>query len=176
MRPFVFHLPAIYLVSFLAALALQAGAISAQENIPDNSGSAAAQELLEMSPLVIFSGANTHSFTVELADEPDERRQGLMFRRSMEADHGMLFLHDRPQRAAMWMKNTYISLDILFIQQDGVIVNIARDTEPGSLSQIASKGRVIGVLELNAGTSERLGIKPGDQVLHAIFDNAPKIR
>ena len=174
MRPPVFRLPRIFLVSFLAALALQAGAISAQENNPDNGGSAAAQELLEVSLLVILSGADTHSFIVELADEPQERRRGLMFRRSMEADHGMLFRHDRTQRAAMWMKNTYISLDILFIQQDGVIVNIARDTEPGSLSQIASKGRVLGVLELNAGTAERLGIKPGDQVLHAIFDNAPK--
>ena len=175
MRPPVCRLPRIFLVSFLAALALQAGAVSAQESIPSNGGSPAAQELLEVSSLVILSGADALNFTVELADEPEERRRGLMFRRSMEADHGMLFRHDRPQRSSMWMKNTYISLDILFIQQDGVIVNIARDTEPGSLSQIASKGRVLGVLELNAGTSERLGIKPGDQVLHAIFGSAPKV-
>ncbi len=169
MPPPVFRLARILLLSFLAAPALQAGAISAQEN----GAPTVAQQQLETSALMILSGAETHSFTVELADEPEERRRGLMFRRSMAAGDGMLFRHDQPQRSAMWMKNTYISLDILFIQQDGVIVNIAPDTEPESLTQITSKGRVLAVLELNAGITERLGIKPGDQVLHAIFGNAP---
>jgi hypothetical protein len=169
MRPSFSCLPRIFLVSLLVALAMEAGAISAQEN----SEPTVTPQLLETSVLMILSGGETHSFTVELADEPKERRRGLMFRRSMEADHGMLFRHDRLQRSAMWMKNTYIPLDILFIQQDGVIVNIVRDTKPKSLTQITSKGRVLGVLELNAGITERLGIKPGDQVRHAIFGNAP---
>lgn len=168
MPPPVFRLARILLVSFLAALALETGAISAQEN-----GAPTVAQQLETSALMILSGAETHSFTVELADEPEERRRGLMFRRSMAAGHGMLFRHDQPQRSAMWMKNTYIPLDILFIQPDGVIVNIVPDTEPESLTQIASKGRVLAVLELNAGITGRLGIKPGDQVLHAIFGNAP---
>lgn len=169
MPPSAFRLPGIFLLSLLVALVMGTGVVSADED----SGEAATPQSLETSSLAILSGASMHRFTVELADEPEERRQGLMFRRSMADDHGMLFRHDRPQRSAMWMKNTYIPLDILFIQQDGVIVNIAHDTVPKSLSQITSKGRVLGVLELNAGITESLGIKPGDQVLHAIFDNAP---
>ena len=169
MRPSAFHTPAIIALGLLGMLLAYVGVAIAEDN--DRSG--VVPQSLETSNLVIFSGADVQRFTVELADEPAERRQGLMFRRSMDADHGMLFLFDRPQRVTMWMKNTYISLDILFLQQDGVIVNIAHDTEPESLSQIASKGRVLGVLELSAGTTERLEIKPGDQVLHAIFGNAP---
>lgn len=168
------RLPGIIALSLLITLATQFSLAAAQEGDANEAGSADAPQMLEVSTLTILSGAKTHSFTVELADEPDERRQGLMFRRSMEPDHGMLFRYDQPQRVAMWMKNTFIPLDILFLQQDGVIVNIAPDAEPGSLSQIASKGRVLGALELNAGTSERLGLKPGDQVLHAIFGNAGK--
>lgn len=170
MRPFAICLPRIIVFGLLGLLLVHVGAATAQ----DNSGPAVVPQTFEMSNLVIVSGANVQRFTVELADEPAERRQGLMFRRSMDADHGMLFKYDQPQRVAMWMKNTYISLDILFIQQDGVIVNIARDTEPESLSQIASKGRVTGVLELAAGTAERLEIKPGDEVQHAMFGNAPE--
>lgn len=168
LRPAVTRLGKFSALVLLVFLSAKAGTLSAQDG-----GSGGAAQTLETSTLVILSGAKTHRFEVEIADEPAERRRGLMFRRSMEADHGMLFRHDQPQRSAMWMKNTFISLDILFIQQDGVIVNIAHDTEPESLTQIASKGRVLGVLELNAGTTRRLAIKPGDQVLHAIFGNAP---
>ncbi len=161
-------------LSLVITLATESPLAVAQEGDVYEAGSADAPQMLELSILTILSGAKTHNFTVELADEPAERRQGLMFRRSMGPDHGMLFLYDQPQRVAMWMKNTFIPLDILFLQQDGVVINIARDAEPGSLSQIASKGRVLGALELNAGTSERLGLKPGDQVLHVIFGNAGK--
>lgn len=162
MRAFVYRLYCIMLSGFLL---VQTDIALAQ----DRSEPEGVAQQLEFSDLVILSGGNLHNFTVELADEPEERRKGMMFRYSVEADRGMLFRFDRPQRAAMWMKNTYISLDILFIQQDGIIVNIAQDTEPHSLPQIASKGRVIGVLELKAGVTEELGIKPGDRVLHAIF-------
>lgn len=165
-----FHLPGIIVIGLLGMLIAPVGDAIAQ----DSDQPAVVTQSLETSNLIILSGAEVQRFTVELADEPAERSQGLMFRRSMDADHGMLFLFDRPQRVTMWMKNTFISLDILFLQQDGVIVNIAHDTEPESLSQIVSKGRVLGVLELSAGTTERLEIKPGDQVLHAIFGNAPR--
>lgn len=163
---------ALGLLLAMTASGLNSGLVFAEGDGQEAGRSAVEPQSLETSTLIILSGAKTHSFIVELADESNERRVGLMFRNSMDEGHGMLFLYDQPQRVAMWMKNTFISLDILFLQQDGVIINIARDAEPGSLSQIASKGRVLGALELNAGTSERLGLKPGDQVLHAIFGNA----
>ena len=122
-------------------------------------------------PLVIAANGASHTFNVELAATEKERQVGLMFRRKMAPDAGMLFDYVRSQRVAMWMKNTYIPLDMLFIAGDGRVVNIAKRTVPHSLTSIPSAGRVRAVLELNAGTSDRLGIKPGDQVRHRIFGN-----
>ena len=125
------------------------------------------------SRLVIVSESGRHEFTVELAVTPEQRAQGLMYRRGMAADAGMLFDYSRRAgRAAMWMKNTYIPLDMLFIKADGEIESIAERTVPHSLESVSSKGPVRGVLELNGGTAARLGIEPGDTVEHAIFGNA----
>ena len=116
-------------------------------------------------PLAIVSESGRHEFTVELALTPQQRSQGLMYRRSMAADAGMLFdFGPHGGRASMWMKNTYIPLDMLFIRGDGTIESIAARTVPHSLESIASKGRVRYVLELNGGTASRLAIKPGDRV------------
>ena len=122
-------------------------------------------------PLVIESGQGSHTFQVELATTEKERQIGLMFRRKLARDAGMLFDYLKPQPVAMWMKNTYIPLDMLFIAADGRVANIAKRTVPRSLASIASAGRVRAVLEVSAGTTDRLGIKPGDLVRHRVFGN-----
>ncbi len=127
---------------------------------------------LESSPLTIASGEKEHAFTVELAVTSEEQAQGLMHRRKLAADAGMLFPFAPEREAAFWMKNTYIPLDMLFVAGDGRIVNIAQRTVPLSLAVVSSEGPVRAVLELNGGTTARLGIRPGDRVIHPIFDGA----
>ena len=92
-----------------------------------------------------------------------------MFRRSLAADRGMLFDFAQVEPVSMWMKNTYLPLDMLFIRSDGTISHIAENTEPLSTRVIPSGGPVLAVLELNAGSAKRLGIKPGDRVEHPLF-------
>jgi len=129
---------------------------------------------LEEQPLSIETADGTISLTVELADETEEIRIGLMNRESMPEDQGMLFDFGQPREANMWMKNTIIPLDMLFMDSDGTVLAIARDAEPKSERRINPGFPVKGVLELNAGASERLGIAPGDIVIHPIFGNAPE--
>jgi uncharacterized protein len=109
------------------------------------------------------------AFRVEVARNDADRAQGLMFRRSMPADQGMLFDFGRVEPVSMWMQNTYLPLDMLFIRADGTIARIAPNTEPLSTRTILSGEPVLSVLELNAGTAARLGIKPGDRVEHPMF-------
>ncbi|MGF1628366.1 MAG: DUF192 domain-containing protein [Kiloniellaceae bacterium] len=115
------------------------------------------------------AAGDDHAFEVEIAETPDQRAQGLMFRRQLAVDGGMLFLFGRAEERAMWMKNTLIPLDMLFIDETGKIVRIEERTVPHSLKAILSGGPVSAVLELNAGTASRLIIKPGDQVRHPAF-------
>jgi len=122
-------------------------------------------------PLVIETDEGSHSFVVEMADEPEEISRGLMDRTEMAPDAGMIFDFGVPREASMWMKNTILPLDMLFLQPDGHIVAIARNTVPGSLAQINPGVPVKGVLELNAGRSAELGIEPGDTVRHEMFGN-----
>ncbi|MEM7025940.1 MAG: DUF192 domain-containing protein [Pseudomonadota bacterium] len=130
---------------------------------------AGAQVTFQQMPLEIESEAGTHAFQVEFAVTPEQRRQGLMFRERLDAGHGMLFDFGRTGPATMWMRNTYIPLDMLFIDADGVIHRIATDTTPLSDAVISSEGPVRAVLELPAGTSADLGIKAGDRVIHDMF-------
>ncbi len=109
------------------------------------------------------------AFSVELAVTPDQRARGLMFREEMAPDAGMLFLFDREAPRAFWMKNTYLPLDILFIDRAGRIVSIARDTVPMSETPIPSGAPAMGVLELNAGTTAAMDIAPGDRVIYRAF-------
>ena len=111
--------------------------------------------------------ARLHHFKVWVADTHSRREQGLMFIEHMDEDTGMLFLYSNAQRIAMWMKNTYIPLDMLFISEDGRITRIVKRAKPESLDIIDSNSEVIGVLELNGGIAEKLGIVPG-----AILSNA----
>ncbi|WP_029006747.1 DUF192 domain-containing protein [Azospirillum halopraeferens] len=135
---------------------------------------AAALETFERSTLVVETAAGgSFRFDVELALTSAQQAQGLMFRETMAADAGMLFVYDRPQPAAFWMKNTLITLDMLFVGSDGRIVNIHERAVPGSLDAVRSAGPVKGILEINGGMSARLGIRPGDRVVHPVFGNAP---
>lgn len=120
----------------------------------------------ERSELTIVSGGKRHLFQIEMAISAEQMAQGLMFRRQMAPDAGMLFLHREERELSMWMKNTFIPLDMVFIAADGRITRIAQRTVPQSLTTISSDGPAMAVLELNAGTAERLGIKPGDRVEH----------
>ena len=119
--------------------------------------------------LSIMTSDGTVSFSVELALTPEDRASGLMFRRSMAADHGMLFRFERSRPVMMWMKNTPLPLDMLFIDDAGVVIRIAENTTPYSETIVASVGPVRYVLELNAGTAARKGIAAGDVVRHRVI-------
>jgi uncharacterized protein len=123
-------------------------------------------------PLTIVSGTTTHNFQVELADTPEKSELGLMNRTSMEKDHGMIFDFGEPRDVSMWMKNTLIPLDMLFIDTDGTVLAIAQNARPGSLRLIGSGFPIKSVLELNGGVAKELGLKPGDKVEHKIFKSA----
>lgn len=120
-------------------------------------------------PLAVLTAAGPHRFQVEVARNDADRAQGLMYRRSLPPDRGMLFDFARVEPVSMWMQNTYVSLDMLFIRPDGTVARIAQRTEPLSTRQIPSGEPVLAVLELVAGTAERLGIKAGDKVEHPLF-------
>ena len=132
-------------------------------------GAAAASISFEESPLTIAADDDRFEFQVEMAVSPAQRRQGLMFRESLEEDRGMLFDFGQPQQATMWMRNTYVPLDMLFIDEHGRITQIAADAQPLSDAVIASRERVRAVLELRGGISAKLGIKPGERVIHPLF-------
>ena len=120
--------------------------------------------------VIISSSTGEHRFQIELANDNEERRVGLMYRTELAAGTGMLFDFGDPQPISMWMKNTLIPLDMAFIDQKGVIKRIAANTTPRSLESVASGAPVIAVLEVNGGAFERLGVKAGDTVSHPIFD------
>jgi len=133
-------------------------------------GTAAAQSL-ETGTLSIETDEGAHEFSIEIADEPEEISFGLMERESLGEDAGMLFDFGNPREPAMYMKNTLIPLDMLFITSDGTIQMIARNTVPGSLRTISPGMPVKGVLEINGGRADALGIEPGDKVTHPIFQS-----
>ncbi|WP_174373596.1 DUF192 domain-containing protein [Agrobacterium tumefaciens] len=125
----------------------------------------AQQQTFTSEPLTIetTSGKN-QDFTAELAVNNAQREQGLMFRKSMPLENGMLFDFGQERDVAMWMRNTLIPLDMLFIARDGRITHIHENAVPHSEAIISSRGPVKFVLELNGGTAKRYGIKPGDMV------------
>lgn len=120
-------------------------------------------------PLVVVTQAGPQPFEVEVARNDADRARGLMFRRSLAANRGMLFDFARVEPVSMWMQNTYVSLDMLFIRPDGTVARVAQNTEPLSTAVIASGEPVLAVLEVVAGTARRLGIKAGDRVEHPLF-------
>lgn len=120
---------------------------------------------LPMEDLSIVSAEATHEFKVEVASTDRQRAQGLMLRETMAGDHGMLFVFDAEGDRYFWMKDTPLSLDIIFADADGVIVRIAERTTPFSQKIIPSREAAMFVLELNAGQSEKLGISAGDRLV-----------
>lgn len=122
--------------------------------------------------LVIVTATGRHRFHVEVARTPAQMERGLMFRRHLAPDAGMLFEYPAPTVAQFWMRNTLIPLDMLFVEGGGRIVNITARAHPLSDAIIASAAPVRGVIELPGGTAARLGIVPGDRVLAAFFGNS----
>lgn len=113
---------------------------------------------------VQMAGGESHVFEVETAITSEEQRRGLMFRDSLPQDGGMIFPFEFPRIASFWMRNTMIPLDMIFIRADGVITNIARETEPYTLDSYVSIEPVIAVLEIDGGRAAELGIDAGDRV------------
>ncbi len=123
---------------------------------------------------IVTKNGKNHAFTVELAVTPRQREQGLMNRREMAPDHGMLFAFGETRQVFMWMKNTYLPLDMLFIGKDGKIRSIKENARPLDESIIDSKGPIDYVLELNGGTVKRLGIRTGNRVQNALMEKLRK--
>jgi uncharacterized membrane protein (UPF0127 family) len=119
--------------------------------------------------LTIETSTGSHTFQIEVADNDATREHGLMDRRYMAPDHGMLFEFEVNAPVAFWMKNTYIPLDMVFISPKGVVTHIATNAEPLSERVIPSGGPSIGVLELNGGMAASIGLKVGDKVRHPFF-------
>lgn len=133
----------------------------------------AAPKVLEKVAISILSGDNTrHNFTVELARTTQEQRTGMMFRRHVAKNTGMLFLFKEERERNFWMKNTLVSLDILFIRKNGVIHHIHPNAEINTLARISSDGAVSAVLEIGAGEAETLGLHVGDRILYEVFTSA----
>ncbi|ABE39761.1 protein of unknown function DUF192 [Rhodopseudomonas palustris BisB5] len=123
----------------------------------------------KMETLEIVTRTGVHVFSVEIATSEQERETGLMYRKQLPEGQGMLFDFRPEQQVSMWMKNTYIPLDMIFIRADGRILRIAENTEPMSTRIISSGGPVTGVLEVIGGTAKKLGIAAGDRVGHPLF-------
>lgn len=121
---------------------------------------------LRVIDLVVESGGKKIPLKVELADTPEAQARGLMFRTELGDNEGMIFPSATPEPRSFWMKNTPLSLDIIFIGVDGRIMNIAANTTPYSLDSVKSDGIASGVLELRAGRAKALGIVPGDRVIY----------
>ncbi len=139
---------------------------------------ASAQQTTAVAPqpteaLSIETPTATHRFRIEVAVTPDQKATGLMFRRELAADAGMLFTYETPQIITMWMRNTYIPLDMIFIDSLGRVVNVAERTIPETLTVVPSAAPAVAVLEVPAGTAARLGIGPGARVIHPSFRTAP---
>ena len=132
-------------------------------------GAGDAGRAAEVEPLEIVTRSGVQVFSVELAKTDKERETGLMYRKELADGRGMLFDFTPEQQVSMWMKNTFISLDMIFIRADGRILRIAENTEPQSTKIISSGGLAKGVLEVIGGTAKKYGIAPGDRVAHPLF-------
>ena len=141
--------------TFAFVLVLMASVGAAQGGEPDS--------------LEIVTSTGRHGFQIEIANNDATRERGLMDRRYMAANHGMLFEFDREAPVAFWMKNTYIPLDMIFIAPSGVVTHIVANAEPLSERVIPSAGPCVAVLELNGGAAASIGLKVGDKVHHPFF-------
>ncbi len=161
-------------VLFATAAALAVGLAACEPNAQQQAQVPAAAPRATDSLTIESGGGVRHVFRIEVAVTPEQKATGLMFRRELAADAGMLFTYETPQVIQMWMRNTLIPLDMVFIGADGRVINVAERTVPESLAIIPSAGPAIGVLEVAGGTAARLRIRPGDRVIHPFFGTAPR--
>jgi len=143
--------------------------LSVAANAQNPNPTAAQPELPREKLVIVTHDGKRLEFDVEMAIKPDQQIVGLMFRTALPANGGMLFDWGTARQSQMWMRNTLISLDMVFINQDGSIRSIAEHTVPQSLAVIDSRGPVRATLELASGTAERLDIRVGDRVEQRIF-------
>lgn len=130
----------------------------------------AAADRAGLEPLQIITATGTHTLRVEVARTANARGKGLMFRRSLPDDRGMLFDFQTEQKILMWMKDTYIPLDMIFVSRSGRVVSVAQNAEPMSERTISSGAPAYAVIEVNAGMAQKLGVAAGDAVRHPIFE------
>ncbi|CAG1012542.1 MAG: DUF192 domain-containing protein [Rhizobiaceae bacterium] len=156
-----------YAAAVAVALLAVAGYALLRPTAPHDSG--AGLGAVDPAPLIVLTDGGERSFSVEIADEPSERQQGLMFREHMDDDHGMLFVFSETQQVGFWMKDTPLALDLIFIGPDGRVRAIRRG-EPLSLATISPDVPVRFVFEVKAGIAARLGIEDGDRVHHPAID------
>ena len=155
-------LPALYFWMLLFGAARAAAA--------DGSDATELDRIFRRSTLQIATpDARLHTFKIWIADDEQRRSRGLMFVKHLAAEDGMLFVYPQPQPIAMWMKNTFVPLDMLFVAADGKVARVVENTKPQSLATIESGSPVLGVVELAAGSAARLKIAAGAQVIHPVF-------
>jgi uncharacterized membrane protein (UPF0127 family) len=154
---------AVLFCLLIAAMVAMMGALNAQTEIK-----------MRRDTLILHTAGGAHRIDIEVAESDREQQHGLMFRQSLGDNEGMLFPYPNPREITMWMRNTYISLDMIFIRGDGIVHRIATDTEPFSENIIPSQGEATAVLEMKAGSARRLGLKAGDRVEYKHFKPAAK--
>lgn len=157
----------------IAAIALALLWLAGASAAADEAGSQLDRIFLRSTLQISTPDARLHKFDVWVADDDQRRARGLMFVTKMPEQQGMLFIYPQPQPVAMWMKNTHIALDMLFVRADGRIERVVENTEPMSTKTIESGGPVLAVIELNAGTAKRKNIRAGAWVMHPAFSGAP---
>lgn len=166
--------------NYLAAILLLALLGCSPQSTSTGTSSATAggglAETFERSQLVVMNSTGIrHTFDVYLATTFEQQRRGLMFVRSLPQKTGMLFIYDGEDIRSMWMKNTYLSLDIIFARADGTVIQVVHDTEPLSLRSMPSREPVKFVLELNAGVARRLRIGPGSRLIWPVDQSTAAI-
>lgn len=157
---------------FLLAIILGSAAVYYAEKLEEENY----QTTLPVDKTVIVKqNGKKHTFNLEIASKPIDVEIGLMYRKKMPKDHGMMFqLGKEPRLVSFWMKNTLIPLDMLFVAADGTIANIHRNAQPESLTSVPSQAPVTAVIELNGGRADAVGLSIGDRVLHPYFGSAGK--
>ncbi len=161
----MYVLPMKSLLTLTLGLSLLAAPVFAQTSKND------VVDFGEPKPLTIISEDGTHEFQVEEAKTLDQQARGMMFRESMEPDTGMIFEFEEPKIATIWMKNTSIPLDILFVRSNGKILKIEHSHQPYTLRSASSEAVIAAVVELKGGEAKRRGIRPGDEITHPFFSN-----
>ena len=159
------------LFALLAAfIAFAFWAVLPSEQVHAKQPKADPNAVLPVEKLKIKTSNGIFNFTVEIADQAHERAKGLMHRETMLPTHSMLFKFGKKETILMWMKNTPLSLDMVFLRKDGSVSSIARNTVPFSEKIIASREPVSFVLELNAGIAAQIGLKANDKISHRFFE------